>query len=127
MITAFSVKASPKQASVRSHVDPISGFQMTIDGQQLSHALSLLSPETPRSSVTLPAYCIIICGLELPIRSDQQRIDSADSAFGPDPSVRELSSKVRCGACAATPGISVQSVKRNVKTSVASTLNLAVR
>ena len=42
-------------------------------------------------------------------------------------SAREPSSKGRCGACAATPGISVQSVKRNVKTSVASTLNLAVR
>ena len=35
--------------------------------------------------------------------------------------------KGRCGACPATAGISVQSVKHNVKTSVASTLNLAVR
>ena len=42
-------------------------------------------------------------------------------------SARELISKVRCGLCAVTLGISVRIVKRNVKISVVSTLNLAAR
>jgi hypothetical protein len=42
-------------------------------------------------------------------------------------SVKEPISKVRCGACAVTHGISVRIVKSNVKISIVSTRNLAAR